>query len=234
MRVNAGLRRRWSALLLGPLALAIVGCSSGITPIDPREPGLPVQTRKWLAAAQDGVMAARARRDAAAADLETITAWADRTMDEVGLDDRTDDSLGDLTDARVALAELDLELAERQVTYVEAKLDLTYAERSVHHDLGNYDLQPLQEVVDAARTAVADLVREREEVRQESLRSVGAWWQAYAAYAGGGGDTRSYWIGDREPITDVVESEESPPASDGDSEGADEDGDTADDASGDS
>ena len=68
-------------------------------------------------------------------------------------------------------------------------------------------------------------MREREEARQEVLRSVGAWWGAYASYAEGGGDTRSYWIGDRELITDVVET------SDDDSDDDDSDDDSDDDDS---
>ncbi len=187
------------------LLSVLVGCGAGVAPLDPRDPSLPPESQQWLAAAQDGVVAARAQRDGAAADLQRKRDWAERITGVVDLDAQNNRRLEVLASAEVALAEARLAEAERVVTFAEAKLELAYAERSVHHDLGNYELEPIEQEVDAAREAV-DVARQQSiEAARRLLEATDEFWASYAALAQGGGDTRTFWIGDREPIADVVE-----------------------------
>ena len=215
-QVQRGATGRRCASLMFASFVGFAACGGAVRAVDPRDPSLPTQTRQWLAAAQDGVIAAKARRDAAQFKLNEVRAWANRVDDEVDFDGGPGSQLDDLAESRLDLAEAELQIAEREVRFAEAKLDLAYAERAVHHDLGSYDLKPLREAVQAAREDVASATRSLVQLRTQTLEANRNWWAAYAQFAQGGGDTRSFWIGEREPIEQVETSSprENSPADD--------------------
>ncbi|MEO0323163.1 MAG: hypothetical protein AAF447_09415 [Myxococcota bacterium] len=182
------------------LAVLLSACGgSQVELLDPRDASLPVETRQWLAATEDGVVAARARRDGAEAELGRLDTWAERMEDEVSLG-APDDALEVLVETRLDLADAELELAELDVEYAEAKRDLAHAERAVHHDLASYELEPLRQRVEDRREAVSEARGEVVGLRSALRDATTEFWSAYASHAGGGGDTRAFWIGDAEPI----------------------------------
>ena len=57
------------------VALATPACGKKFKPLDPKDMTLSAETRGWVADAEDGVIAARARRDWARLNLKQIEAW---------------------------------------------------------------------------------------------------------------------------------------------------------------
>ena len=208
----------------GALVLVLSGACGGsqVDLLDPRDASLPVETRQWLAATEDGVVAARARRDGAAAELDRLDGWAERMEEEVSMGG-PDDALEVLVETRRDLADAELELAELDVEFAEAKRDLAHAERAVHHDLAVYELEPLRRRVELRREAVSEARGEVVGLRSALRDATTEFWAAYASHAEGGGDTRAFWIGDAEPIASDPNAGQDPePEAD---EGADEDDD---------
>lgn len=199
-----------------PVALAAalaLGCGGGIRPLDPKDTALPEETRQWIADAEDGVIAARARVEAARAGLDEMEDWAD-VMAEVRLDGETEAALDELSEARVELARRDVEYAERVLALAERKYDLANAERAVLHDLATYELEPIRDAADDAREE-AGAARARYNEQRDLLQEVtSAWWQAYDAYLRGGGDTTAYWVAGAESF-EVAPPPEPPPDEDG-------------------
>ncbi|MEM7447620.1 MAG: hypothetical protein AAF355_05200 [Myxococcota bacterium] len=217
---------------IGFLAFLVFETACGgprVEPVDPRDLTLPVETRQWLAAAQDAVIAAEAREDFLHVELQHMERWADVVLESRGLDSARG-KLNALAELRVELAELDYKIARAEVVLARRKLAMTYAERAVHHDLGSYDLEKLRKRVARSLEVVGGFRQQRLEAAQRVLRAGGEWWQAYATHAARPGATQGYWIGNLEPIQDV----EQPPPEDAsnagtieeaDSTGTDEDAD---------
>jgi len=185
-------------LLISGCALGlVVGCGASVEPLDPRDLTLPPETRRFVADAEDGMIVARARRDAAREDLREVEEWRSRLLDEVEWGSaggvNMDDMLETLMDARVELARRALIHVEAVVELAEAKYDLANAERAVLHDLASYDLEPIRQRVDDLRRDVATArdrsLSQRQRVEAQTTR----FWTAFSRYAEAGGDTRSYW-----------------------------------------
>ncbi|MEM7609953.1 MAG: hypothetical protein AAF411_31790 [Myxococcota bacterium] len=211
------------------LTLCIACGGNTVSPIDPRDPNLPPQTREAIAGAQDAVVAARARQGIAERELSNIERWADETGERTP-SGGVGDALEALADARVDRAEAELKEAEKSVELAEATLELTYAERAVNDDIATYELEPIRLRVEAIQEDLNGLRRERLAARQRELEANRSWWESYSSYTGGGGDTSRYWLGERDAIGEVEEVEASesgesdaPPAGDaGDDEASDE------------
>ncbi|MEM1413598.1 MAG: hypothetical protein AAGH15_01795 [Myxococcota bacterium] len=212
--------------------VTLVACGGqSVELLDPRDASLPIETRQWLAATEDGVVAARARRDGAAAELAQLKVWGERTEDEVS-EPGLEDAVEVLVEARLELAEAELELAERDVAFAEAKMRLAHAERAVHHDLAVYDLEPLRARVEGLREDVSEARGEVVGLRSGLRDATSDFWATYRNHAEDGGDTRQFWIGDVEPIAiDPNAGQEAEPE-DGEGEG-ESDGDGDDDLEGD-
>jgi FAD/FMN-containing dehydrogenase len=181
----------WVALLL------LGGCGASVEALDPRDLTLPPETRRFVADAEDGLIVARSRRDAAALELSEVEAWRDRLLGDVewsqagGVD--MDEQLETLMGARVELARLELAHIDALVELAEAKYDLANAERAVLHDLATYDLDPLRARVAEVRELVEKARDATRGQRQRVEEKTTEFWRAYARYVEAGGDTRSYW-----------------------------------------
>jgi hypothetical protein len=208
---------------------ALYACGGqSVEPLDPRDHSLPRETRRWVADAEDGVIVARARRDAAAEDLEEVIAWEERVLDRADLGSAGGANMGDrlegLMEARVELARLELEEREAAVDLAEAKYRLANAERAMLHDLAQYDLDPLRQATEDTRGVVRE-AREASRAQRQRVEAVTTeFWTSYSAYVAAGGDTRSFWIGEASRL-EATEPEETPEpaASDEDSEDSDDD-----------
>jgi hypothetical protein len=187
------------------LALVVLGCGGkGVKPLDPKDMTLTAETRGWVADAEDGVIAARARRDWNRVNLKLMRAWRDR-MDKtvrwkklggVDLSAAGRSFMG----ARIKLAQLQLEHAEAALKFAKANYKLINAERAVLHDLARYDLNPLQRKTQAA---AAHVKKTREAVwgqREAVQKATSSFWKNYGAYLNAGGNTISFWIGKAEPV----------------------------------
>jgi hypothetical protein len=186
------------------LGAAVAGCGGQtVVPLDPRDTSLPVETRRWIAAAEDGLMVARAGRDGARAGLDAAQRERSRLEETVDWGSGGADlerAMNDLSGAKVTLAALRLELAEAMLLLADAKYQLANAERAILHDLARYELEPIRAGVDDARTRV----REAQERVRAQLDAVDAaatrFWTAYSAFLAKGGKAHPYWIGNAAPL----------------------------------
>ena len=182
-------RRAAMAWVIGALAM---GCGASVEALDARDPTLPVETRSWIAGAEDGVIVARAELDMAKGERRRVARWAARV--EESLEGALDGALEALVEARTREAELAVEEAEVGLELALAKQELVYAESAVRHDRASYDLGPLREGVDALRERAREAGRATSRAEMESQTAANAFWEAYGRYAAGGGDTTEFWV----------------------------------------
>ncbi len=192
-------------MLAALLAFAAPACGGGsFKPLNPKDMSLPAETRQWVADAEDGVIAARARRDWAQVNLRSMLEWRDRFQHQTRWGKkggaRLRKAASEFMAERVELAERQLAHAEAALAFAKSKYRMINAERAVLHDLARYDLKPMQrraqkdgEKVRKTRDAVW-------EQRQAVQRATSNWWKSYGAYVASGGNTISFWIGKARPI----------------------------------
>lgn len=184
-------------LWLVALAGVLSACGPEVRPLDIHDPRLPADARRWIADAEDEVGIARTTlREARAVAREvrrwrlrltTGTAWSGPQAATAA------QMMQQLTDARVALA-------DREVDRARAGLDLALARRTeanattaMRHDLAVYELAPIEARTEAAVSALRSADRAVLTQRQTVGDAETAWWAAYRGYVASGGDTRVLW-----------------------------------------
>ncbi|MEZ4268953.1 MAG: hypothetical protein R3F39_21560 [Myxococcota bacterium] len=180
------------------LALALTACGGGVRMLATDDQRLPLEARRWVADAEDGVLVARAFRDRAAqrrADVLTrsrsLADEADTLAGSGGGD--AAERLRQVADARVALANAELRLAEAELAMSETRRAQINAETAVQHDLAVYDLAPLKGATEAA---LAQIRRQRSELdrqRAELEQLTSAWWESYARFTAQSGRRDLLW-----------------------------------------
>ena len=190
--------RRLLRALPATTALALVlatGCATTITPIDLHDPVVPVASRRLIADGQDAVSIARARRDDARRRLDQVDAWQwdIANTDTWPADANAKAALRKFASARLALARLEFDYATANLDLPEAKYTLATAQTAIRHDLATYELDPLRDAAEAARTRVGTLKGELQAKLRELDTVTAAWWQAYGAFAKAGGETREFY-----------------------------------------
>lgn len=165
------------------LVTAVAGCAGQtVEPIDIHNPIISVESRRFVADAQDAVSIARSaanedRRQLAEAkerrkELLASEAWKDVPKSVM-------QSFQKLLDARIELAELRLELAEAELALAEEKLVEVYAETAVRHDLETYELEPIRKSVDKRLEKVRQVNRQIGEHLVSVDKASRAWWKSY-------------------------------------------------------
>jgi hypothetical protein len=188
-------------------AVTLLACGGQqIEPLDPRDLSLPQETRRWIAAAEDGVVVARARlenmrslrsrqqkqREDALEEIDFGAAGANLRKAMIA----RFDYLEATTDVQLARAEVELELAE-------AKYDLATAEQAMLHDLARYDLERHKRRVEAARRKLNESRDQLRATREKLDRATSAFWQEYAKFLKQGGETLPFWIGKKPQLPKV-------------------------------
>ncbi len=181
------------------ISMVAMGCGGQtVEPLDPRDVSLPIETRRWIAANEDGVIVARARLDAERVKLRKEEQRQEHFEDELswgtGADVLSGATLA-LAQARVRLAELRVAHAEAELQLAEAKYRLATAERAISHDLARYDLAPLRAELASVRAPVRQSSAAVADQRRQLEKATSAFWKAYAAHVAAGGDSRAFWIG---------------------------------------
>lgn len=163
------------------LALAAVtGCGGpSIDPIDIHDPVVSVESRRYVADAEDAVSIARNGVDEADRQLVKVRERRKDMLAGQGLSSSAVESLRRLLDERVRLAEMRLTKARAELALAEAKLDQVYAETAVNHDLEAYDLQPIRDRVDERLDDLRDINREIGDHQRVVDRASRAWWKVY-------------------------------------------------------
>lgn len=170
------------ATVLGA-TLATSGCAGqSVDPIDIHNPVISVESRRFVADAQDAVSIARSalnedERQFAEArerkkELLSNSKW--KEMPEAVVQ-----SFQKLLDARIKLAQLRRDLAAAELALAEEKLTEVYAETAVRHDLETYDLEPIRKEVDARLAKMRQINKAIGEHLLLVDRSSKAWWKTY-------------------------------------------------------
>jgi hypothetical protein len=181
--------------LLGLALLA--ACGSTVEPIDLHDSVIPLDARKFVADAQDGLSIARAKREVAIRELDEVETWRDKTLDNLdwlnNAGART--AIEKLADARVELAQMEKERADAELELAVGKLDLVTAQTAIRNDIAIYELDPLRDRVEAALERVKDLGNTIEQHQRKLDQMTGQWWEAYASFVRGGGNSAAYFAG---------------------------------------
>lgn len=179
----------------------LFGCGAEVKPLDPRDSTLPLETRRYLAASEDGVVVARGRLVVARQELARQQRRDEEPPQGGALTGALEGSHEAMREARVAHAEQEVTVAEVMLELAQAKFDLATAQRAMQHDLAVYELQPLRDRVAAARTSLKEERGKARTTRQKRDGATDAWWKAYGAAAGKAQGTRDYWAGGGARIT---------------------------------
>lgn len=179
------------------LCVALLGaCGPRVKPISLHDQSIPVDSRRFIADTQDALSIARASRDEAQRELDTVREWRRdvvRGVDWPQVAEPAIRKLDELASARVELAEMELRAADLAVELAEAKVELTTAEMAVRHDIASYDLESFRQRTDQVREARAALTDEILTKRDAIDALTSEWWQAYSSWANKG-DTRLYYV----------------------------------------
>jgi hypothetical protein len=179
------------------LSSVLSACGPEVRPLDIHDPRLPAEARRWIADAEDEVGIARTALREARAEAREFRAWRRRLATGTAWSGpqavTAAQMMQQLTDARVALA-------DREVDRAQAALDLALARRieanattAMRHDLAVYELAPIEDRTEAAVSALRGADRAVLAQRQTVGDAETAWWAAYRGYVASGGDTRVLW-----------------------------------------
>ncbi|MBN1656644.1 MAG: hypothetical protein JXA30_22925 [Deltaproteobacteria bacterium] len=191
--------KRTSLLVLATFIAFGFACGSQqVEPLDPNDSTLPQDTRRWIAAAEDGVVAARARRDAAKERLERARARQKRMLDEIDFGSKgakVVDSMNARFERHQDYLEAQLDRAEALLALAEAKYELATAEQAIIHDIARYDVEEIKQKVEHARRQLQDVRNRLRQTRESLDRTTTRFWQVYAQYLKEGGDALRFWTG---------------------------------------
>jgi hypothetical protein len=187
-------------LLVG---LTMLGCATTeVKRLDLRDPRLPLEARRWLADAEDEVAIAWARMDDARANLRRLEEYREEQLERLeqlkpgpakAEGERATRAFESYADARIDLAEAELESTEISLELARTRLTQARAETAVRYDVAVYDLQPIVREVELLRDEVAASERELEDERASVEKKAAEAWKAYTAYVSKGGVSNALW-----------------------------------------
>ncbi len=220
-----------SILLILMLSLSLLGATAcggqRIKPISIKNPVLTFESRQLLADTEDAVSIRRAARDDKARALDRARARRTDLVEQREWPQAASSALENLRtleEQRVELAELDLAHAQAELDLARAKYDFTTAETAMRHDLAVYDLEPLRERVEKARTEVDEAYSNLADKRVSVSELETKWWNAYGTFVSKDGDSRVYYLSDasRQSVT-LPEPPKDPDAAEGEQDDEAED-----------
>ncbi len=183
-------------ILAALVAASLLGaCGGSVAPIRLDDSSVPLASRKLIADTQDTVSIARLSRDAAARDYDRAKATRRDLVEKRSWPKDMSGAVVKLTaleDRRVELARAELDLAESKLGLTNAKYTLLTAQTAMRHDLAVYDLKPLREQVDGARSKVESNTSAVVQMRADVDSLTEEWWGSYSAFAKGGGKTATF------------------------------------------
>ncbi len=160
---------------------------------------LPVESRRWIADAQDGVSVALAWADQAAADVRRVEAQRKRLiaqaikLTEAGGTEASRALIAVAT-ARGDRAETAHRLAVAELALARAKQLQANVETATRNDLATYDLEPIRVATEAARARARQVAASLEAKRQELAKLTATWWSTYASWLASGGRREVIWL----------------------------------------
>ncbi|MFU8802638.1 MAG: hypothetical protein ACNA8W_02405, partial [Bradymonadaceae bacterium] len=86
----------YKTLLLAIIVSFAVGCATKVRPIDLHDTSVPIEGRRLVADAEDGIAIARALRDEAQLELRQVRAWRQQVVNHTGWPGGSGDAVGRL------------------------------------------------------------------------------------------------------------------------------------------
>ncbi len=177
-------------------------CGQTVRPLSIHDSRLPLDARRWIADAEDAVTVTAAWRDEAKEAVDAALQWRSTSVRALSWPTTTEatlaqTTLGELAEARIRLARLELALAEAELALAKTRRTQVNAETAVRYDLRYYDLEPFTEATRQARTNVESASRAVADQRLLVEEATTQWWRAFQAYVLAGGDPRVLWLGEQ-------------------------------------
>ncbi len=181
--------RLMSALLWALAACLAAGCGGTVELLRIDDPRLPIESRRWIADAEDAVLVTSAALERVQDEQRRVVVAAERTQRLAGALTKAGahtaaDRLRALGQDRVKMGRLHINRAEAALALAEAKQLQVNADMAIRHDLAVYDVDELRDAVDAARKVTHVIEGKIEEERHKLEERVTAWWQAYGSWYG--------------------------------------------------
>jgi hypothetical protein len=185
------------AFLLIAVVVVLTGCATKVRPIDLHDANVPIEGRRLVADAEDGIAIARARLDEARSEQRTVRAWRQQIAGQSNWPNGSAEAVGrlrTLADARVRLADYQVQRAEAELQLAHAKYELITARVAVRHDLAVYDLERLHERADRILNQIREIDRQMALHMETMDKATRSWLKGYESFVRSGGDARSFFI----------------------------------------
>ncbi|MBA2665278.1 MAG: hypothetical protein H0U74_23520 [Bradymonadaceae bacterium] len=181
--------------LIALIFAGTLGCA-GVKPIDLHDASVPIEGRRLVADAQDGIAIARAQQDNARVSLRASQKWRNDIASLKGVPGGATDvlaKLNELAAVRLRLSEIQLERANAELELAVAKYDLVTARVAVRNDLAVYDLEKLNLKAEAILNRAREIDRQTVGQLEHLDKVTRAWWTSYTGFVQGGGDARTFF-----------------------------------------
>ncbi len=177
------------------LITSIIGCSNKVDSLSIQDNRLPLDSRRYLADAEDAVAIAKTFRDTAWGDLIQAQNLATRLDAELRWDGCGDGKteFDVVQENHLQLMQLRYQMALAALAHSNQNLVLITAETAMRQDLAVYKLEPIRakskqikDTLDQIRQKVDEQFRKLEELRTK-------WWGVYSKCAVKG-DKSNFWL----------------------------------------
>ena len=184
--------------LLVAFILLAASCGPRVDRIPLNDPRLPVEARRWLADAEDEVAIAQVGLDEAEEELAEARNFR-RYVEALrwpsaGPASTARQRLDRMVEERLNLARLVVDMSNQRIALAQAMLVRARAETAVRHDIAAYNLDPITEAAGDARDRLDELAQEVERQRATLDQATTQFWESYAAYLQGGGNSNVLWV----------------------------------------
>jgi|GEM_PF-1126670 len=176
-----------------------LGACGGVELLSIHDGRLPIESRRWVADAEDAVSVANAYLQEAEAKhrrtsklVDELEGQAKRISKAGGM--QPSSKMLVMAKAQMAYVDLIVEHAEAELALAKAKQLLVNAETAMRHDINVYELEPLEEEVEKAREISVKLRRKVLSASLAAHKTSGQSWQTYAGWVKGGGDNKAFWL----------------------------------------
>lgn len=188
--------------VVAALAIVAMSCGPRVDRIPLNDPRLPLDARRWLADAEDEVAIADVSLDDAQRELaeaRSFRRYAESLNWPSGAGPCSQ-RIDSMVDERLALARLEVDLANQRITLARANLVKARAETAVRHDIAAYNLSPITSASEEAREDLEELAHRVEQQRAALDQATTQFWEAYGSFARSGNNNVMWTWEDEEVI----------------------------------
>jgi len=160
-----------------------------------RDPRLSTESRLQLIEAQDAVAIAAAQVDDARRALSELSAYRKRLTQWLGQGGGSAiaEPFSTYMQQRIQHKKLEVQTAERRLTYVREQLAMTQTEVALRNDLSSRAIGPFEIEVESARVQLEAARKRQAEQRVRTEQAAQSAWTAFSDYVTNGGMVDAFW-----------------------------------------